>query len=145
MTVTSDGSAADERLRQGRAMQDHLDPGLADALHNALADVAPDFARLTTEVAFGDVYGRPGLDLRSRQIATIASLVTLGERSQLQTHLRFALNIGMPREELVEVIVQMAVYAGWPRSLNALYAARDPVRLDRCGRRAADFGSVIAA
>jgi 4-carboxymuconolactone decarboxylase len=114
-----------DRLQKGRRMQDRLDPGHADALSAALADVAPDFSRLTTEIAFGDVYGRPGLDVRSRQIATVAALVTLGERTQLQTHLRFALNIGISRDELVEVIIQLAIYAGWPRAVNALYAARD--------------------
>lgn len=55
------------------------------------------------------------------------ALTTLGEQQQLQAHLRFALNIGVPREELVEVLIQMAVYAGWPRAINALYTARDLV------------------
>src|SRR6478609_204041 len=115
----------DDRFREGLRMQERLDPELPGRLAAALADVAPDFTRLTTEIAFGDVYGRPGLELRDRQVATVAALVTLGERNQLVTHLRFSLTIGMSREELVEIIMQMAVYAGWPRALNGLYAARD--------------------
>ncbi len=73
------------------------------------------------EFPFGDVYARPGLDLRARQIATIAALTTIGEQRQLEAHLRFALNIGVARDELVEVLI----YAGWPRAINALYTARD--------------------
>ncbi|MEX3566522.1 carboxymuconolactone decarboxylase family protein [Micrococcus endophyticus] len=126
---TEDG---EDRFARGARIQAQLDPDLTEGLARALGDVAPDFARYTVEFPFGDVYARPGLDLRARQIATIATLATLGEQRQLEAHLRFALNIGVPREELVEVLIQMAVYAGWPRAINALYTARDLFRgLDR--------------
>lgn len=118
-------SEGEDRFARGARIQAQLDPDLTDNLRRALADIAPDFATYTVEFPFGDVYARPALDLRARQIATIAALTTLGEQQQLQAHLRFALNIGVPREELVEVLIQMAVYAGWPRAINALYTARD--------------------
>ncbi len=119
-------AAGDEtRFARGARIQAQLDPDLTDGLTRALAGVAPDFARYTVEFPFGDVYARPGLDLRARQIATIAALATIGEQRQLEAHLRFALNIGVPRDELVEVLIQMAVYAGWPRAINALSTARD--------------------
>lgn len=126
--VRRDTEDIEDRFARGARIQAQLDPDLTDGLQRALADIAPDFARYTVEFPFGDVYARPGLDLRARQITTIAALATLGEQRQLEAHLRFALNIGVPREELVEVLMQIAVYAGWPRAINALYTARDLFR-----------------
>lgn len=92
----------------------------------ALADVAPDFARYLVEFPFGDIYCRPGLDLRSREIATVAALTALGNAApQLKVHVRAGLNVGLTREEIVEVMMQMAVYAGFPAALNGLFAAKE--------------------
>jgi 4-carboxymuconolactone decarboxylase len=89
-----------------------------------LKDIAPDLARYVIEFPFGDVYNRPGLDLKSREIATIAALTTLGNAiSQLKVHINGALNVGVSRQEIIEIIIQMAVYAGFPAALNAMYAA----------------------
>ena len=78
------------------------------------------------ECGFGDIYSRPQLDLRTREIATIASLATLGcAQPQLKVHIEAALNVGCTREEIVEVFMQMALYAGFPAALNALFAARE--------------------
>ena len=92
----------------------------------SLADIAPDFARYLVEFPFGDIYSRPGLDLRAREIAVIAALTAMGNaRPQLKVHLHAALNVGLSREEIVEVLMQMAVYAGFPAALNGLFAARE--------------------
>lgn len=92
----------------------------------ALAPIAPDFARLLIEFPFGDIYSRPGLDLKSREIATIAALAALGNATaQLKVHIEGALNVGVTQAEIVEVFMQMAVYAGFPAALNALFAARE--------------------
>lgn len=78
------------------------------------------------EFPFGDVYSRPGLDLKSREIATIAALAALGNaQPQLKVHIFAALNVGCTQEEIIEVFIQMAVYAGFPAALNALFAARE--------------------
>lgn len=91
-----------------------------------LAEVAPDFARHLVDYAFGDVYARPGLDLRSRQIATIAALAALGDAEpQLKWHVRGGLNIGLSRDEIVEILMQMAVYGGFPAAVRALMAAKE--------------------
>ena len=91
-----------------------------------MRDIAPDFANYVVEFAFGDIYARPGLDLKSRQIATVAALTALGTAGpQLRTHISGALKVGCSREEIVEVIMQMAVYAGFPAALNGLAAARE--------------------
>src|SRR3989344_2024945 len=82
--------------------------------------------RYLIEFPFGDIYSRPGLDLRSREIAVIAALTALGNATpQLKVHLQAALNVGVTREEIVEVLMQMAVYAGFPAALNGLAAARE--------------------
>jgi len=92
----------------------------------ALADIAPDFARYLIEFPFGDIYSRPGLDLRAREVATIAALTALGNASpQLKVHIEAGLNVGLSRDEITEVIMQMAVYAGFPAALNGLFAAKE--------------------
>jgi 4-carboxymuconolactone decarboxylase len=92
----------------------------------SLADIAPDFARLLIEFPFGDIYSRPGLDLRAREIAVVAALTAMGNAApQLKVHIQGALNVGVTRTEVVETIMQMAVYAGFPAALNGLAAARE--------------------
>ena len=92
----------------------------------ALADIAPDFADYLFEFPFGDIYSRPGLDLRSREIATIAALAAMGNAApQLKVHIVAGLNVGLSREEITEILMQMAVYAGFPAALNGLFAAKE--------------------
>jgi 4-carboxymuconolactone decarboxylase len=92
----------------------------------ALAGIAPDFAPLLVSYAFGDIYSRPGLDLRMRQVATVAALTAMGTAApQLKVHIGAALNVGLTRDEIIEVIVQMSVYAGFPAALNGLFAAKE--------------------
>ncbi|MBW4527908.1 MAG: carboxymuconolactone decarboxylase family protein [Phormidium tanganyikae FI6-MK23] len=92
----------------------------------SLKEIAPDLARHIIEFAFGDVYTRPGLDLKSREIATVAALTAIGNaQPQLKVHLHGALNVGCTREEVIEVILQMAVYAGFPAALNGMFAAKE--------------------
>jgi 4-carboxymuconolactone decarboxylase len=92
----------------------------------ALAGIAPDFAPLLVSYAFGDIYSRPGLDLRMRQVATVAALTAMSTAApQLKVHIGAALNVGLTRDEIIEVIVQMSVYAGFPAALNSLFAAKE--------------------
>ena len=78
-----------------------------------------DLGRLILGTAYGDVYSRPGLGLRERQIASVAALVATGRSSQLPVHLRSALKAGVSAEELQEVIIQTATIAGFPPAMNA--------------------------
>lgn len=115
-----------ERYTTGQEMLQRVDGKGGDAVVNSLEDIAPDFARYLIEFPFGDIYARPGLDLRSREIATIAALTALGNAApQLKVHIAAGLNVGLTQEEITEVIMQMAVYAGFPAALNGLFAAKD--------------------
>jgi 4-carboxymuconolactone decarboxylase len=92
----------------------------------SLQDIAPDLARYVTEFAFGDIHCRPGLDLKSREIATIAALTAMGTAGpQLRAHIHAALNVGCTKQEIIEIIMQMTLYAGFPASLNGIQAARE--------------------
>ncbi|WP_374429923.1 carboxymuconolactone decarboxylase family protein [Ideonella dechloratans] len=118
-------SAEDSRYARGLARLKEIDGAAGEAVVASLADIAPDFARHLIEFPFGDIYSRPGLDLRAREIGTVAALTALGTAApQLAVHIRAALNVGVRREEIVELIMQMAVYAGFPAALNGLAVAR---------------------
>lgn len=116
----------ESRLERGRRALAEIDGDAGQRVIDALADIAPDFADLLLEFPFGDIYSRPGLSLRDREIATIASLATLGSATaQLKVHIAAGLNVGLKREEIVEILIQMSVYAGFPAALNALFAAKE--------------------
>lgn len=122
MTRTTDQDRYERGLRALHAIDGHGGQKVVDAL----ADIAPDFGRYLVEFPFVDIYSRPALDLRSREVATIAALTALGNATpQLKVHIQAGLNVGLEQREIVEVIMQMAVYAGFPAALNGLFAARD--------------------
>lgn len=115
-----------ERFERGLRALSEIDGHAGEKVVAQLADIAPDFARYVIEFPFGDIYSRPGLDLRSREIATIAALAALGNAApQLKVHIEAGLNVGLSRDEIVEVLIQMAVYAGFPAALNGLFAAKE--------------------
>lgn len=114
-----------ERYATGLNILRQVDGKGGEVVLESLRDIAPDFARYLIEFPFGDIYARPGLDLKSREIAVVAALTALGNASpQLKVHIAAALHVGCTREEIVEVIMQMAVYAGFPAALNGLFVAR---------------------
>ena len=115
-----------ERYITGQKMLQQVDGKGGDAVVDSLKDIAPDFARYLLEFPFGDIYARPGLDLRSREIATVAALTAMGNAApQLKVHIGAALHVGLTQEEIIEVMMQMAVYAGFPAALNGLFAAKE--------------------
>lgn len=114
------------RYENGLAMLKRIDGSVGEKVVESLQDIAPDFATYLIEFPFGDIYSRPGLDLKSREIAVVAALTALGTaQPQLKVHLSAALNIGCSREEITEIIMMMAVYAGFPAALNGLAAAKE--------------------
>jgi 4-carboxymuconolactone decarboxylase len=115
-----------ERFKRGWEKLREIDGDQGEKIVAALDDIAPDLGKYMIEFAFGDIYSRPGLDLKSREIATVAGLTTMGNAiPQLKVHLHAALNVGCSKEEIIEIIMQMAVYAGFPAALNAIFAAKE--------------------
>lgn len=116
----------ENRYERGLAKLREIDGEAGGRVLDSLEDIAPDFARYLIEFPFGDIYSRPGLDLKSREIAVVAALTALGNAApQLKVHIQGALNVGVSRTEVVEIIMQMAVYAGFPAALNGLAAAKE--------------------
>jgi len=115
-----------DRYTRGARRLAEVDGEAGQRVIEAMQSVAPDLARYVIEFGFGDVYSRDGLDLRTRELATVAGLVALGHaQPQLKVHVHGALNVGCTPAEIVEVIIQMVLYAGFPAAINAAASARD--------------------
>ena len=120
------GDTIMSRYEKGFEKLSEIDGQAGHNVINALQDVCPDLAKYVIEFPFGDIYSREGLDLRSREIATVAALTAMGNAlPQLKVHVHGALNVGVTEDEVKEIIMQMAVYAGFPAALNAMMAAKE--------------------
>ena len=120
--MQSDETRYDLGLAMMRKM---FGPGI-DAALKSLQAASPDLARCLVEFPFADVYTRPGLDLKVREMPTVAALTVLGyPQAELKDHIRGALNVGCTPDQILEIILQMAVYAGFPAALNGLFAAKE--------------------
>ncbi len=116
----------ENRYERGLAKLQEIDGEAGERVLASLDGIAPDFARYLIEFPFGDIYSRPGLDLKSREIAVVAALTALGNSApQLKVHIQGAINVGVTRAEVVETIMQIAVYAGFPAALNGLMVAKE--------------------
>ncbi|MBD5553653.1 MAG: carboxymuconolactone decarboxylase family protein [Desulfovibrio sp.] len=114
------------RFETGLALLNKIDGNGGQQVVEALQGIAPDFGNYLIEFPFGDIYSRKGVDLKTREIAVIAALAALGNAlPQLKIHLRACLNVGCSKTEITEILMQMAVYAGFPAALNALFAAKE--------------------
>jgi 4-carboxymuconolactone decarboxylase len=113
------------RYDRGSEIIKELYGDFGGAFFEDLEDIAPDFGRFIVEFSYGDVFSRPGLDMRTRELAIISALTALGTAErQLKAHILGALKVGTGREEIVEAIMQVAVYAGFPAGFNALMVAK---------------------
>ncbi len=95
---------------------------------NFLDDLSPEMNDYTVEFLYGDVYNTDKLDARSREISIISILIALRANSPLSIHMHGALNVGLIRKELIEVIVQSSIYAGFPAAVKAMEIAREVFR-----------------
>lgn len=110
---------------QKRLMSNKEGVSSADPVLSEVAKIAPDLERFAMEFVFGQVLSRPGLDLKQREIATLATLTALGgAEAELRLHVGTALDVGLSKEQIVEVLLQQVVYAGFPRAINALLVAK---------------------
>jgi 4-carboxymuconolactone decarboxylase len=114
-----------QRYVQGLAKLTEIDGEAGEKVIRSLADICPDLGKYIIEYPFGDIYQREGLDLKTRELATVAALTALGHcQPQLNVHINGALNVGCTPQEIVEVILQMSVYAGFPAALNGMFVAK---------------------
>ena len=119
-----------ERYKRGAAILGEVNSEGMDALVRSLETIAPDLARYVIEFAYGDVYARPGLHYQQRELCIIAALTALGGRDgQLHDHIQAALNVGCTSKEIIETILMMAVYAGFPAAINAMHIAKQALRI----------------
>lgn len=119
----------EDRRERGEELLRRVDgDAVADHLLREYDDVAPDLARYLTEFAFGDIYAREG-DLRQRELVAIASLATMGGcDAQLETHVRAAFNVGLTEREVVEAVMTLIPYVGFPKALVAMNVVKKIVR-----------------
>jgi 4-carboxymuconolactone decarboxylase len=119
--------AADRRQRfeHGSAVLQAIDGAAGASVIEALADVSPELAHQVVAWGFGEIYSRPALEPRDRQLVTLGMLTALGGcEPQLEVHVNAALNVGLTPEQVVEALLHSAVYCGFPRALNATFVAK---------------------
>lgn len=114
-----------ERYQQGLRTLKTIFGDTGMTVVDSIAETSPDFARMYVEVPFTDIYSRGVLDNKTRELLAIAALTSLGNAEpQLESHIRGALHVGCSTGEIIEAIIQMSVFAGFPRTINSLTVAR---------------------
>jgi 4-carboxymuconolactone decarboxylase len=123
--------AQKSRYETGWEKLKEIDGEAGEKVLDSLNTISPDLGKFIIEYSFGDIYSRTGTDLKSKEIAVVASLTAMGTAiPQLKVHLNGALNVGCTINELKEIIVQMSAYSGFPSSINAMNALKE-VLIDR--------------
>ncbi|WP_203701110.1 carboxymuconolactone decarboxylase family protein [Asanoa iriomotensis] len=124
----NDGNTANhrqDRFEHGMAVLDRVDGDSGRRVIDALADVSPELGHQVVSWAFGEIYSRPGLPPRDRQLVTLGMLTALGGcEPQLEVHVNASLNVGLSADEIVEALLHSAVYCGIPKALNATMVAK---------------------
>jgi 4-carboxymuconolactone decarboxylase len=116
---------SEERYTRGWEKLMQIDGEGGERVIESLRDIAPDLGKYVIEFAFGDIYSRDGLDLKQRQLVTLASLTTQGGcEPQLDVHINAALNVGLPPHEIIEALMHCVPYTGFPKVLNAVFVAK---------------------
>lgn len=135
-----------ERYERGWLKLKEIDGEIGERIFKNLESISPDLGKYIVEFSFGDVYSREGTSLRQKEIAVVAALTAMGNAApQLNVHINGALNVGCSVEEILEVIIQMSSYSGFPSSLNAINILKEvikdrkiifePVKADKNGDR----------
>lgn len=112
-----------DSLQRGMEVFDRMTGGQAGELRERWAELHPDLADMIIGFAGGNVWSRPGLDLRARSLVTVAATAALGRMNALELNIRMALNNGATREEIGETLIQIAVFAGFPAAWDAFVTA----------------------
>lgn len=127
-----------DKTKYGKGLEilESISPGAGERVEKGLGEIAPDMVNYLMEFVFGEISARPGLDMKSREITAVASLAAIGTApNQLKVHIKGALNHGCTREEVVEVLIQVLVYSGFPAALTGIRLAKEVFdELDEKGR-----------
>lgn len=109
-------------LQRGRDVLKTLNPQMEQIISDRYDDLIPEFSETLVEFAYGRLYSRDGVDLKTRQLATVAALTAMGGQTgpQLAANIEHAITAGASKRELAEIILQMSVYGGMPASINGL-------------------------
>ncbi|MFH8938451.1 carboxymuconolactone decarboxylase family protein [Streptomyces griseosporeus] len=115
----------DERFAHGLEVLRRVDGEAGQRVIDSLADISPELGHQIVAWGFGEIYDRPGLAPRDRQLVTLGMLTALGGcEPQLEVHVNAALNVGLTPEQIVEALLHSAGYCGFPRALNATFVAK---------------------
>ena len=115
-----------ERYERGWKTLKEIDGEMGKIVLQSLEEIAPDLSKYIIEFSFGDVYSRPETNLKQKEIAVVAALTAMGNAMpQLKVHVNGALNVGCSVEEIIEVIIQMSAYSGFPSTLNAITVLKE--------------------
>ena len=116
----------EDRYKKGLEILKKTNKEGFENLFNNLEDIAPDLARFVVEFPYSEIYSRETVDLKTRELATVAALTAMGTaETQLKSHINAALNVENSPEEIVEIIMQMSAYAGFPAAINGIIVAKE--------------------
>lgn len=113
------------RYEKGKEVLEGIQERTVEEIFKDLEDIAPDMSRFVVEFPYSEIYTRPEVDLKIRELCTVAALTVLGTAPQLKDHINAALNVGNSPKEVVEIILQMSAYCGFPKAINGVVAAKE--------------------
>lgn len=113
------------RYEKGKQTLEDIQKRSVEEIFKEIDDIAPDLSRFVIEFPYSEIYTREEVDLKTRELCTVSALTVLGTIPQLKEHIVAALNVGNSPTEIVEIIMQMSAYCGFPKSINAMMAAKE--------------------
>ena len=123
-----DTESRSDRLERGKALLAKSSAASGDAVVRSFDDIAPDLGRMIVEHAYGEVFSRDGIDLKTRELSACAALAAIGSattETPLRVHINAALNVGASREEIIETLINLAAYSGYPATQQAIRIAAE--------------------
>ena len=115
----------EDRFEKGMSILKITNEDTINDIFDELADIAPDLSRFIVEFPYSEIYTRDEVDLKTRELCTIAALTAIGTIPQLKDHINAALAVGNTPSEIVEIIMQMSAYAGFPKAINGIMTAKE--------------------